>query len=239
MYLSYMNTDTYIISLGGSLIIPQSDQSLNTYYLQHFSQLILNHIAQGKRFFIIAGGGYTARHYQQAGKTLGTLTSAQLDWLGIYATHLNAQFVRMMFHECSYPYIITSEKDLIQADNTSYPVTLSAGWHPGNSTDYIAVKIAEHYQVKKIINLSNIDYVYSSDPRTNPDAQPFEKMTWSEFQLMVGDTWDPGASAPFDPIASMEASENDIDVAILNGENLENLDSFLNHNEFRGTVIHS
>ncbi len=232
-----MSTDRpYIISLGGSLIIPQATQQINIDYLVQFKQLLSSHIAQGKRFFIITGGGYTARQYQNAGKPLAELSNSDLDWLGIYSTHLNAQFIRTILKEWSYPHIL-DRADQNFTDIDQYPVVVSGGWHPGNSTDYIAVKIAEKYGAQKLINLSNIDYVYTADPKVDPEATPIETMTWSEFRTMVGDTWDPGASAPFDPIASKEAEQQCIEVAILNGENLENLSKYLDEDEFVGTVI--
>jgi uridylate kinase len=54
---------------------------------------------------------------------------------------------------------------------------------------------------------------------------------------MVGEEWDPGASAPFDPIASKTAEILNMEVTILNGENLDNLDLFLSHKSYSGTSI--
>ncbi len=232
-----MSTDhPYIISLGGSLIIPQSSQQINIDYLLQFKQMLSTHIAQGKRFFIITGGGYTARQYQNAGRPLTNLDNSDLDWLGIYATHLNAQFVRTIMKEWSYPQIIDHQnQDLVDVE--SYPIVVSGGWHPGNSTDYIAVKIAEKYGAEKLMNLSNIDYVYTSDPKVDPEAIPLPQMTWTEFRSMVGETWDPRASAPFDPIASKEAESLNMEVVILNGENLDNLSKYIQDEDFVGTVI--
>jgi uridylate kinase len=231
-----MSRNTYIISLGGSLIIPQATQTVNVSYLQQLSTLINTHVALGKRFFIITGGGYTARHYQQAAETSFGLSPTHLDWLGIYATHLNAHFVRLLFSDISYPHIIAQEKDLL-GNIEDFPIVVAGGWHPGNSTDYIAVKIAEMQNISKVINLSNIDYLYTADPRKYADASPILTITWSEFRKMVGDTWDPGASAPFDPIASIEAEKHNIEVSILNGENIENLNAYLSNDTFIGTRI--
>lgn len=46
--------ETIIISLGGSLIIPEE---LDVEFLKGFKELILSHVAQGKKFVMITGGG--------------------------------------------------------------------------------------------------------------------------------------------------------------------------------------
>ena len=58
-----------------------------------------------------------------------------------------------------------------------------------------------------------------------------------DYRNMVGDKWDPGMNVPFDPIASKVANESNMEVAIMNGKKLDNLENYLNGKEFRGTVI--
>ena len=53
---------------------------------------------------------------------------------------------------------------------------------------------------------------------------------------MVGDKWDPGLHAPFDPVASKHAQKEKMKVVIM-GKNLKNLDNFLNGKRFKGTVV--
>ncbi len=42
---------------------------------------------------------------------------------------------------------------------------------------------------------------------------------------------------PFDPIVSREAEKLEIEVAILNGKKLRNLENYLGEKKFAGTVI--
>ena len=93
-------------------------------------------------------------------------------------------------------------------------------------------------ELKKIINLSNIDYVYDKDPRKYPDAVRIEKISWADFRTLLPSEWDPGLSSPFDPIAAKEAEYLGIEVAIMNGKNIENLKNYLDGQEFLGTVIY-
>lgn len=114
---------------------------------------------------------------------------------------------------------------------------IAAGWRPGFSTDYDAVVLGKYFEAKQIVNLSNIDYVCDKDPRKFPDAKVIKDISWKEFRKIVGDKWDPGLSAPFDPIASKLADEAGIEVAILNGRKLKNLENYFDDKKFKGTVI--
>jgi len=116
-------------------------------------------------------------------------------------------------------------------------ILVGAGWKPGFSSDYDAVLMAEKFGAKSLINLSNIEYVYTQDPKVNPDAKKIEKISWKDFREIVGNKWDPGMSAPFDPIASKKAQELKLSVAIMNGKNLINLGNYLEGKKFIGSLI--
>jgi uridylate kinase len=120
---------------------------------------------------------------------------------------------------------------------TDKPIIVGGGWKPGNSSDLAAVYLAKNVGATKIINLSNIDYVYDKDPKTSPDAKPISKLSWEEFKSLFGEEWNPGLNAPFDPIAALDAEVLGYEVVILNGRNIENLKAYLDGKEFIGTVI--
>jgi uridylate kinase len=114
---------------------------------------------------------------------------------------------------------------------------VAAGYRPGCSTDLRAVQIAQRIGAKKVINLSNIDYVYTADPRTDPTAAKIETISWTDFRALIPTDWDPGLSAPFDPIAAKEADETNIEVAIINGDKPDELTNYLEGGAFVGTLI--
>lgn len=228
-------TEPIIISLGGSLIVPP--EGIDVEFLKKFNVFIRSKIADGhRRFFIICGGGRTTRIYQAAAKEIigHNIPSDDLDWLGIHPTRLNAALLRTIFKDVAYFRVI---KHYDQFDPVDKPVAIMSGWKPGWSTDFCAVIAAEKYGAKTILNLSNIDKVYDSDPKKNPNAKPINKMTWEDYRKICGDKWEPGANWPFDPIASKRAHELGIKVYILNGKNLENVEKALEGQEFVGTVI--
>ncbi len=221
-----------VISVGGSLIVPEK---IDVGFLQNFKKLINAEIKKGKRFIIICGGGRTARHYQQAGGAVTKLRKDEVDWLGIHSTRLNAQLLKTVLLPHTEEFIVNHPIDDKIIFNK--PILVAAGWKPGRSTDYIAVLLAKRFKAEKLLNLSNIDYVYNKDPRKYPDARQVEKISWKEFRKIIPKKWDPGLSSPFDPIASKEAQSLGIDVAVVNGSNITAIRDAINNNEFKGTLI--
>lgn len=220
-----------VISVGGSLIVPDG---IDTDFLRQFKSLILEKVQRGFTFSIIAGGGKTARHYQDAANSVTALSPQDTDWIGIHSTRLNGQLLRNIFVGYAHPQVVKNPTIDIDSEE---PITVAAGWQPGHSTDHCAVLIAKNIGATRLVNLSNIDYVYDKDPRKYPDAKKIEKISWQEFRKLIPDTWSPGLSSPFDPVAAKEAETLNLEVVIINGTKLSELSNYLDNKPFVGTVI--
>jgi uridylate kinase len=217
--------ETIILSVGGSLIVP--DQ-IDTTFLTNLRNLVEHQIATyGRRFIIIAGGGKTARRYQDAAAAVG-----------IHATRLNGHLLRTVFRDVAHPVMITNPDEIVDVPKDT-SLIIAAGYRPGASTDLRAVQIARHCGATKLMNLSNIDYVYTADPRTHADAEKIEDIAWEDFLKLIPSEWSPGLSSPFDPVAAREAERLSIEVAIINGAKLEEIERYLGGESFVGTRIHS
>ena len=220
------------MSVGGSLLVPNEVDSL---FLRDFLKLIQSEIRKGRRFILITGGGKVCRQYQAALKEVVSSASVtELDWLGIAVTHLNARLVQLAFGKLAHRMIVT---DASKRTNFKEKVLVAGGWKPGRSTDDDAVRLAKIYGAKTVINLSNVDYIYNSDPRTHSDAKKIERLSWVQYRKMFGSKWSPGAHIPFDPVASRLAQQNKATVVFLNGANLANVKSYLDGGPFVGSVI--
>lgn len=227
-----MEKNNYIvISLGGSIIIP--DQ-IDTDFLKNFISLIKEYTEKGYSFIIITGGGKICRTYNDSLEKIIKPTDEDLDWMGISATRLNAELVRIAFGDLAYERILLDPEII---PKTEKPIIVGGGWKPGNSSDLAAIRSAIRVGASKLINLSNVDYAYNKDPKIFPDAKIMKESSWADFRAILPDTWSPGINVPFDPIASKEAEENGIEVAIMNGRKLENLKNYLDGKEFIGSVI--
>lgn len=227
-----MKKETFVLSVGGSVLVPNE---INSQFLKDFLALIRRQVSLGKSFVLVVGGGAPARSYQNALKKAGKPTKDMLDWMGIAATHLNANLVRHAFGDLAEKSIVTNPE---RPGKMNRPILVSGGWKPGRSTDYEAVMLANHFGASTIINMSNIDYVYDKDPRKFKNAKKIQLIDWNSFQKIVGTKWDPGANVPFDPTATKYAKAKGQKVIILNGNNIKNLASVLSgKGKFKGTVV--
>ncbi len=230
-----MNTNQrYVISLGGSLINPTGEPDVH--FLKKFIGLIRSGARRGDQFIIITGGGKLCRQFQAALKNVAATTSADLDWLGIHTTRYHAEFVRLCFGALAHPSIVTDPGKRVAG--WKRPVLLAGGYKPGRSTDYVAVALAKTYGIHTVINLSNVDYVYTKDPRTFKDAEKIESASWKTFLKITGTRWVPGKNVPFDPTAAKFAAAHKLRVIIAGGKDMKNLRTILSGNKkFHGTTV--
>lgn len=214
------------------MIVPEE---IDTDFLKEFKDLILSHVAKGRKFAIIAGGGRTCRKYQKAGVDISEASKEDQDWIGIATNNLNAELLRVIFGDQAHAKVII---DLSQKFSLDKPIVIGGAYEPGHSSDFDAVLAAKTLGAKKIINLSNVDHVYDSDPKINPNAKKLETISWTDYRNLIPKEWTKaGMSTPFDPIASKAAQESGIEVAIMNGKPIDNLVKYLNGEKFLGTII--
>ncbi len=229
--------NTKVLSVGGSIVAPEKP---DTGFVTKFVDMVKDFLSKNPddRLILVIGGGGPARIYQNAFREV-TATAADsgtdaADWIGIMATRLNAQFVKACFGDLCKEAVVT---DPTAAKEFTGKILVAAGWKPGFSTDNDAVLLAEKFNADTVVNLSNIEKVYTDDPRKNPDAKPLDDISWADFRKMVGDEWTPGKNCPFDPIASKKAQEMSLKVICAGGKNIDNIRSILEGKDYIGTTI--
>ncbi|MCK9168806.1 MAG: UMP kinase [Treponema sp.] len=231
---------TKILSVGGSIIAPDKPDKA---FLSEFVTMSREWLSDGsdRRLIFVSGGGAPARIYQQAYKEVLTAEKNDYepdnnaaDWIGIMATRLNAQLLKACCGDlCRDDVVCDPTADI----RFTGKILVAAGWKPGFSTDNDAVLLAEKFQADTVVNLSNIEKVYTDDPRKNPDARPLDTIDWKDFRKMVGDDWTPGKNTPFDPVASRKAEQLNLTVICAAGKNISNIRNILDGRRFIGTQI--
>ncbi len=233
-----------VLSVGGSIVAPDNP---DTAFLVSFSAMVRRWLSENseRKLILVVGGGGPARTYQKAYSECADLikksnltnsdySSHEADWIGITATRLNAQLLRAIFSDLCPNDVVY---DPTAPFDFNGQVLIAAGWKPGFSTDTDAVYLAERFEAKTIVNLSNIEKVYTDDPKKNPDAEPIDEISWYDFRKMVGDEWVPGKNCPFDPIASKKAESLGLQVICAGGKDINNICGILNDTDFFGTTI--
>lgn len=232
---------TVIISLGGSIMYPEA---IDISFLKKFRKFILKQLRNGSplrrnfseasRFVIVAGGGRIARVYQEAAHKVSKITDEDKDWLGIHSTRANAHLLRTIFKDVADPVVIDSRYKI---KSLKYPVTIASGWHPGWSTDYISIALAEDFNAKEAIIAGKPAHVYDKDPHKYPGAKEIHELTWAKYRKLIPAKWKPGLHSPVDPVGAALAQKKGIAAIIINGKDINNFGKMLSGKEFKGSII--
>jgi len=74
----------------------------------------------------------------------------------------------------------------ISAAAASGKSVATGGLHPGQSTNATSALIAEKVGAVRFVNATDVDGIYSADPRKNPSAKLFNEITISKCLEILG-----------------------------------------------------
>ena len=223
---------TWVISLGGSLIIPDS---IDFKFLHAFKQKIRKHYKNNK-FVIVCGGGSIARKYINALRK-EKHTEKELSLAGIRATRMNALFLMQLFGKeanDALPHDMEGVKDMLAKNNVVICGALR--YAPDSTSDGTSAKLAHHLKTG-FINMTNIKGLYSDNPLTNKKAIFIPRESWKDFERRANNlSYKAGQHFVLDQKASTIIREYKIPTYII-GRDLKNIDKILNRKKFTGTLI--
>ncbi|MFT7557719.1 MAG: uridylate kinase [Planctomycetota bacterium] len=220
-----------IVRYGGSLLVPYQ---LDVQALRSFMEMLEPFYAD-HQFYLVIGGGQTSRMYQDALHALGGVSAESVDYMGILGIQMNAEFVRIFFGDAAHSRVYNSPQEIDGVIDE--PIVVCGALNPGHSSNMDAVEFARHVGSVSVLNLSNIDYVYSANPKEDPSATPLETLTWSEYLDLIPSEFTPKLATPFDPVAARMARDLDLEVVIMNGGSVEEIQKYLKGEDFKGTRI--
>lgn len=227
-----MQKKVVVISLGGSLIIPEE---IDVDFLWKFKKTIKKNTNHYK-FVIVCGGGSIARKYIYALKKIGINEKLQ-SMSGISATRMNARFMTYFFNNDAnqgVPHDMTQIKNLLLKNDIIFCGALR--YAPKQTSDSTSAKLA-NYLNTNFINMTNVPGLFNKNPLENKDAKFIKEISWRKFYEMVNrKKYSPGQHFVLDQTASKIILENRITTYIL-GKDLNQLDNFLNNKKFKGTII--
>jgi uridylate kinase len=167
-----------VISLGGSLLTGKSNDKNITLYPRSYSryaEVIKRLHNDGHQLMVVCGGGKPARYLIETSKELNASLDIQ-DNLGVKSTHINALlFMAALGDAADRSRIYQRGSDLKYAPNDK--ILVGGGYKPGSSTDYRAVIFAGKMKADLIINATDIDGVYTKNPKIHKDAEKLPELT--------------------------------------------------------------
>ena len=228
-----MSQDIVVISIGGSILIPDQNDSV---FIGKLAEM-LKKASEKVRLCVVCGGGKIARYYTVTGRELGG-DEYQLDLLGIGCTRLNAALLALALGDRSSTDIPLDVKTAAKRFAEG-KIVVMGGTEPGHTTDAVATMLAVELGGARVINATSVDAVYSDDPRKNPDAVRYDRLTIEELDALVYKDHGAGKSSVFDPLGVQIAKKEKIDVQMVDGRNLAELEKAILGQPFSGTYISS
>ena len=154
-----------VVKLGGALF----HREPNVTALKDMGKTLGGFVEEGNQLVLVAGGGENARTYISAARKLGAEEST-CDLLGIQLTRANAELLRLALGSIASSKIPTTLSDLPHCVGSGKAVVMG-GLQPGQSTNAVAALAAEITRAEILVNGTDVDGVYTEDPKKNPKAK--------------------------------------------------------------------
>jgi len=225
-----MKRKLWVISLGGSKIVPDD---VDDKFLERFKNLIESH--PSIKFAVVTGGGATARKYIYALRKLGKRTKSQ-SMAGIAITRMHAGFLARLFGKKAneeIPLNMKKVKNLLNKNQIVFTGALQ--YKEKNTSDGTSAKIAG-YLGAPFINLTNVEGLYTSNPKENKNAKLISKITWKKFNKIASKIkYSAGQHFVLDQSAAKIIMEQKISTYIVGS--LKEINNILKSRKFHGTLI--
>jgi uridylate kinase len=180
-----------LLKLSGEALMGEQGYGIDPIIAQSVASKIKSIVNEGVQVAIVVGGGNIWRGFQASSKGMDRSAA---DYMGMLATILNALalqdalenggvFTRVMtaleMHQVAEPYI---RRRAIRHLEKGRVIILGGGAGlPYFSTDTTAALRSMEIGAQVILMEKNqVDGVYDADPRTNPNAQKFDHLTFTD-----------------------------------------------------------
>ena len=202
-----------VIKIGGHLISAEEVLKEN---VRRFCKEILDIASAGYQPVVVVGGGALSRRYVGVARELGR-SEALCDLVGIEASRLNARLFIACLGKYAYPSVPRSYEELVQAHGSG-KVVVSGGMQPGQSTNAVAAVAAELIGAELLVNATNVEGVYTADPKEDPTAVKLDIMTIRELlELVEKGSFYAGSYELFDLVAARIVERSRLTVAFVDG----------------------
>ena len=220
-----------VIKLTGSIF----PSKLNIDRISEYVKLFVELKNEGHKIVLVAGGGEQARKYISAARKMGA-SEVSCDLIGINVARLNARLLIAGLGEDAYSEPPINVVELRKAFESGKIVVLG-GLQPGQSTNAVGIISAESIEADLFINTTDVEGVFSEDPKKKQDAKLLRQISADEIlRIALSYRVDAGSYKLFDPVAAKMVKRSRIPTRILDGRNPENIRKVF-HGEELGTLI--
>ena len=219
-----------VISLGGSLLTKE----LTSENFRRYADVMLRLRNKNHRIIVVCGGGNVSREYRDIAKEFKP-SNELLDWIGIQATHMNSLTLIAALGDYAFGISLRTVGEVKK--NFKNKILVCGGNLPGCSTDYDAALFAEAVSADLLINATNVDGVYSGDPKKDSGAKRFDRLSYEEFEnIIMKNPQVPGEYRFFDLKATKLIKKAKIKTIFIDGRDPEEIIRAV-EGKHHGTII--
>lgn len=223
-----------VISLGGSLIVPEK---VDFDFLKRFKSTLQKHYNDWK-FVIVCGGGSIARKYISLLEHNKKKAEKELSMAGIRVTRMNALILMELFGKKEANDVLPM--NMLEVKNNLHKNKIvicgALRYAPKSTSDGTAAKLA-HYLKAEFINMTNVKGLYTANPNTNKNAKFIPWESWKDFDKRANAIkYHSGQHFVLDQKAATMIHKYKIKTYIINGD-VKNIDKILSRKKFIGTTI--
>lgn len=219
-----------VIKLGGFAF--SGDRPLVGEYVKLLRDLVGEH-----HLVVVTGGGPIARTYINAARNM-EVPESLCDQLGILVSRLNARLLVDGLGEYAFPEIPVNIDEL-KHYVVSGKIVAMGGLQPGQSTNAVAAIAAETISAELFVNATDVEGVYTADPRKDSKAAKLDEVTVSRLtEILSKADISAGAYDLMDPLALRIIQRSKIPTVILDGRNPHNLVKALRYEKVGTKITH-
>jgi len=207
-----------VVRVGGSVVASPPNPVL----IGKYADMLKDLKKQGHEVVAVVGGGALARDFIEIAGELG-LDEANRDWTAIHVSRLFAQLFVMRLGDagCGTVPISLDEADACLKRGR---VVVMGGLKPGMTTDAVAAMIGEKINADLLVKASNVDGIYTKDPKKYPDAKKIDELKFNDLtRLFEENRHKAGIHQILDPEAVKILRKGRVKMVVVNGFKPENV----------------
>ena len=207
-----------VIRVGGSVVASPFNPKLMNDYVE----LLLNLKQQGHAVAAIIGGGSLSRELIKTARSMGLSEPAQ-DEVAISVSRVAAQLFVLRLGTHGILTVPTTIEDAAKSFKKG-KIVVMGGLKPGMTTDSVAAMLAEHVNADLLVKVSNVDGIYTKDPKKHKAAEKLERLSFNDLRgLFEKEKHEAGIHQVIDPEAVRILQKNKIKTVVVDGFKPENV----------------
>ncbi len=220
-----------VVRVGGSVVA----SPLNAQLIGRYVDLLKDLKLQGHEVVAVVGGGSLAREFIRVAAELGS-EEAKQDWAAIHVSRLLAQMFVLCLGDAgcgSVPVSVDEAETCLKRSK----IVVMGGLRPGMTTDSVAALVGERVQADLLVKGSNVDGIFTKDPKKFSDAEKLDKLKFEKLTgLLEADSHRAGINQIIDPEAVKILRRSRLKTVVVNGYDAENVSAAVKGEQV-GTVI--